>query len=50
MPRKAGGMQLHLTLDQFELMKGLAEDERWLPGDAQAPITRLWAQPYVQED
>ena len=41
-------MQLNLTIDEFELMKGLTADERWLSGDAQAPITRLWAQLDVQ--
>ena len=43
-------MQLHLTIDEFELVKRLTEDQGRLSRDAQAPIAQLSAQLHLQDE
>lgn len=43
-------MQLHLTMDEFELMKRLADDEASLCCDAMLPLPRISGQLRVQDE
>jgi len=43
-------MQLHLTIDELELVKRLTEDRDRLSCDAQAPIAQLSGQLHLQDE
>jgi len=43
-------MQLHLNMDEFELMKRLAEDESRLSCDAMPPLPQISGQLRVQDE
>jgi len=43
-------MQIHLSIEELELLKRFAEEERWLSCDAHSPMTKISAPLHLQEE